>query len=1448
MKRAAKVAVAFVIFIAICVTGYGYNMLPEFMDKLKTEILTQADKSLNGALNFDQVRLSGFMKLSFYNVVVNDVTGELVFSAPEVIVTVDTFNLALNSSQPIKALSNIEIAKGSHLFLIADEQNEWNVAKLVKPSDDDETTFFANINLQGLHLVIKEPQEKWELDIAGDISARNNPKFTFDVNVQHEMNKLKAMGNFTTEEGNLKAKFIADEINTQPYAKLVERLTGIKGLTGSVTNVNLIWVVNGEENVFNGGLKVADVQGAYAQDEINVQAVLNGSLTVKDNKMQFANFTALFNNQQIDIAGGLLLKSDFLVADDLSLKSRAFDPALVYAPSPWQGELAATLFFDGAFDTDLKSLLVSGDIRFASGKVADITLNDGKIDFLYKDAKFLLREAKVKVLGGNVQAIGEYDHNLKDITASVEVRGADLAQLPAADGFAGKVNGNIAVTGKATKENLAFTADVYSDSLLLKGATVNDVSVRIVRAGGQTELQYADAKIGAGSINAHGIVEGAPLAVSVQAGDIPLSEVLPVVGLSGYGLLTARADLFGSLDNLSGHIDVQAADAVVAQQPLRFLEGRFTLNNGLLVIDKFLAQMNYGIHVIGGYVDIMSQEQSLNLQVVSKNVRLEPLAALALPGQKITGNMDNLLFVTGTVANPVLQGDILLTEGSYEGQFIEMAKGRYEYSNDVLRLTDFNIVVMQTKLLLNGYIDSSRAMNFDFKGDNVRLEIFPQLEEIKAQGGINLHGSLTGSLDKPMFNGTVKADTVSINGQDLRNINGEAWSEGGINNYLRVNFEHAEGTYFLDAGLDMNDKFMYGSLEVNNGDVSSLLAVAGQNLAIDGRLDGTIELNRNGRRTGMQINAQINDGNIGKVPLEKVDMALHIHRGKITVQKFEGQQGNGKILGTGVADLQGELNLEFGGNNLDASLLTALMEKPIDVQGNLSFLVQASGTADDPHISASLNVSPGVVESVTFDNLYGLFSVKDDKFSIDQLFIEKDVYKMSVYGTVPVDLLRARENRKNPNAQMDVVLHFDHADLSIIPSIFNAQVDWGMGETAGTLNVKGTLERPKLDGQMKIVDGALKFTALRNPLENINLSVIFVDEKIMLDNFSANMGTGTVNAVGNLNINDVASSNNFISIKTNKLALASDMITGQLTTDLVISPQHFRNEVIPKVTGSVLLENFLVNLPVVPEFGEGSSNIALDVVVQTGKNVRLYNKYLYDMLLEGNLHIKGSTNFPVISGSANVTKGTIKYLGTPFKIDSARAAFPIAGTFVPYVSLSADSRMSSFNININITGPLTEMDVKLSSEPPLSQQEIFRLMTLKTLSSENENVSGMSDDDMRSLLSAGLQMTFFGNIEDFFRSTGALDEFRIYQGELTSGSSMFISSKTLSKSKDNQNQYNIYVSKYLTRNVLLSYTSSLDSEDRIISLQYEIGRRVKLSASIDEDDDMFYGLEYRISF
>lgn len=76
----------------------------------------------------------------------------------------------------------------------------------------------------------------------------------------------------------------------------------------------------------------------------------------------------------------------------------------------------------------------------------------------------------------------------------------------------------------------------------------------------------------------------------------------------------------------------------------------------------------------------------------------------------------------------------------------------------------------------------------------------------------------------------------------------------------------------------------------------------------------------------------------------------------------------------------------------------------------------------------------------------------------------------------------------------------------------------------------------------------------------------------------------------------------------------------------------------PLLKGEVRFDDVLVNMPTIPEFGEGESNIGLDVQITLGPKIHLYNKYLYDLWLAGGLHIQGSTLYTNISGTISADR------------------------------------------------------------------------------------------------------------------------------------------------------------------------------------------------------------------
>ena len=86
-----------------------------------------------------------------------------------------------------------------------------------------------------------------------------------------------------------------------------------------------------------------------------------------------------------------------------------------------------------------------------------------------------------------------------------------------------------------------------------------------------------------------------------------------------------------------------------------------------------------------------------------------------------------------------------------------------------------------------------------------------------------------------------------------------------------------------------------------------------------------------------------------------------------------------------------------------------------------------------------------------------------------------------------------------------------------------------------------------------------------------------------------------------------------------------------------------------------------------PSFGSGGSPIGLDFTVDLGEKMHLHTASFYDIWGGGKIHLGGTTADPDITGAINLTKGTLNYLNTPFRM--GRSTRHLAGARNVYAHL-----------------------------------------------------------------------------------------------------------------------------------------------------------------------------------
>ena len=659
------------------------------------------------------------------------------------------------------------------------------------------------------------------------------------------------------------------------------------------------------------------------------------------------------------------------------------------------------------------------------------------------------------------------------------------------------------------------------------------------------------------------------------------------------------------------------------------------------------------------------------------------------------------------------------------------------------------------------------------------------------------------------------------------------------------------------------------------GDLQNILKMAKVDFPGKGLVAGTLEFNGHDADTIADFwgyNLDING-----VKYDQMALKARLKKGVLTVESIKLQEDRaffreGTIALRGTVDLRKrEMNMKARAVDANPAILTAFMQKPLTLTGSLNMSAQMEGPWKKLKGNGTAEIVQGSLEEVTFDKASVEFVLDNDIITLSQVSAEQDVYKLTAQGKIPVDVFRAKENRKNPDAQMDVQVDFNKASLAVFGA--HPRIDWGVGDTKGIVTVAGTLDNPQLFGTLAVTDGCVKLKDIHSLLDKVNLKVNFSGSRILIERISAVLGKGTLEGNGSYDLRASGEQSYLFNATAKNAEIDSAIFKGRINGTFAVSPEYYRipRRLLqkqaegsgapdkntpqatgmeegwrPRITADAALDDVTVNMPTVPSLGEGNANLGLNVSVNLGSKVHLYNKYLYDLWLKGMVKAEGSTVFPRVSGGIDTDKGTVTYLRTRFKVDKGSLRWSQPGTFLPYVKLNANTKFSRYRIALQVDGSLNKdtLDMKLQSNPYLSENAIVRMLTLQRASAGSDDIT---NEDMTNLLIAGLETGFLGDVEQSIRRALGIDEFRIYVGKLDNGVD-FDTRIIRELTPEEKDQYNFLVAKNLTDRWKIGYTRSFDGKYENVYTQYQLTEHMNITVSQDENHDRRYSVEYRITF
>ena len=1424
-------------FIAILVVllsaGYIFlvhTVMPKYIRQSLPEVEQLASSFINGSVKIGDLTWDGGLSAEVGKLEVQDQQGQAVVEIPRVIVH---FRPWLALDKGARAVSRVELVR-PQVYLTMDDKEQWNVSKLLKPSDSEETPFYGLLEINKGQLHVAMPQGSWDFGVAGTVDGGANPKFALGLRINSGVDQLQLGGLVSTKgEGRLEVK--GDKLDLAPYAALVKHYANINELQGGLGKLALIYINEKGKQRYSGEVNVAGLAGKMQAGDGLHSLKLDGLVRARDSVVSISRLEADVDGYKLALEGEADLQD-------------------MEAPSG-------------------KGVLSAEGLDYAGYSLTKL-----RVPFRADKQELVVENLSAAYGGGAIKANATYSMDEKTVVADVALDNVTHV-TPARPKDDVHINAKIAVLGKLLEDKLQLHAAAETMALEWRGLKIDRMNLDGALDKQGLAIDHFSAFSGPkGILLASGSVQkDGQLELKGRMTDFPVHPVLAAAGKEGSGLCSTGFAVGGKLTAPEFAGIIQLSQAEFMEQRIKEAHGFVSLKDNLLTIKNFRANMEQGYHILSGLVDLRGEEPFVDISLETYGVRIEPIMQLLLNKKEVpvTGNLDNVMQVRGTASQPYVYGEVHASDGSAMAQLYNSVDGRYLYDKGTLALEDFLIKAFYAQFKLDGTMAEDGRLNFDLVGKDVDLAHLPIKDETVDLGGkVNVKGHLGGKLTAPTFRGDIDGEKILINGEALTELSGVVDARSLHYNDLKVSFKQPYrddpanyGLYTADVNLNLQEKYMQGKVQMLWGDIGGLLRMARMDLDINGQMQGLLDFCPQGKGSGLDISitaddVKIHDLNYAHMLLKGSVKKTLLALDEVKLQEQEDVTDRGLITVDGQIELKGKgFNLNMQALKANPAIVTAVMKNPPEIKGEMDMQVQLSGTVDEPSGKGILEITNGSVAGVGMDKLNAELALKNDTIQLEYLVATKDAYGVKAAGDIPLDVFRSKEQRRNPRSQMNIIMDLNEARLGILPAL-TKMVEWGVGDTNGQVRLAGTIEEPLLYGSLKIADGAVKLKDLDTALEAINLDVDFQGNAVLLRNVSTKLGKGILSAEGSYALHTTEKDAYKLHVKADNVELASQIFSGRINSEVEITPQRYRDrlkakgnvrppvEYRPLIKGRLQLEDVVVNMPTVPEMGEGESNLGLDMQVELGKRIHLYNSYLYDIWLKGGIHVKGSTRFPIIDGTIKADKGSISYLRTDFKLRDAGLVWVEPGTFLPNVNLESTARFSRYRIYMKINGPVEKMDLQLSSDPPLERNTIVRMLTLQRDTAGSNEVTS---EDMNNLMTVGLQMTVLGDVETWIKQTLGLDQFRIYTGKVRSGIG-FESAKDRSQdlTTDERNQYNVLVSKYLNNNFMFGYTTSFDALDRSIFGQYDICRHMNITYSrsydLNDKTDNWYGLEYKITF
>ena len=229
----------------------------------------------------------------------------------------------------------------------------------------------------------------------------------------------------------------------------------------------------------------------------------------------------------------------------------------------------------------------------------------------------------------------------------------------------------------------------------------------------------------------------------------------------------------------------------------------------------------------------------------------------------------------------------------------------------------------------------------------------------------------------------------------------------------------------------------------------------------------------------------------------------------------------GHLFADGKVPSEGAANLALKIENFQVGDLMGLLQSDVPLRGLFSTDTKITGTSAAPVIVGSAKVAEVVYDTIAAPEITAKFNYDQQKLvaQADATYDGRSIAKAT--GTVPVNLATTGvTGSRLLDGPVTAEVKADSLPLDLVSRFTNA-ISEVRGYAVGNAQVRGTINEPKVSGDMQLLNSEARLTAVGVKLVAMNGSVHVRGDSVVLDSLVARSG-GRIVITGGVGIAKVA--------------------------------------------------------------------------------------------------------------------------------------------------------------------------------------------------------------------------------------------------------------------------------------------------------------------------------------